>query len=138
MTGKQFKYANNWIIPRPHQISYNYDWSYGNNANTQQVDNNKKPEETEVSDAPPTTTKRTVNKVVYKHPPSGVGKFHKKIGNVNIDAQWSYDYSSDGSSSSSNTTKKPSSATTDTAIPDESTTIATTTTDRDLDENEEE
>jgi hypothetical protein len=138
LTGKQYKYASNWIRPRPHQISYNYDWSYGN-ANTQQVDNNKKPEESEVtSDAPSTTTKRTnINNDVYKHPQSGQGKYHKKIGNVNIDAEWSYNYS-DGSSSSS-TTKKPSSDTTDdTAIPDESTTIATSTTDRDLDENEEE
>lgn len=120
--------------PDAHQISYNYDWSYGN------ADNNK-PVAAPVTESTPTTSaapapavKQTkVKKVSYHHqiPPSGSGQFHKQIGNVKIDAQWSYDHkpAADGSSSSSSTA----------ATPDDTTTIATTTTtDRDLDENEDE
>lgn len=109
--------------PSSHQISYNYDWSLGGNANTQHED----------SPAPATIApKKTIVKQVQiaPIPPSGSGEFHKQIGNVKIDAQWSYDHNP-GSSAASTTAAT-------TTTPDDTTTIATTTTDRDLDENEDE
>lgn len=125
-TGKQYTYSSNWMMPpASHQISYNYDWSVGGDANAQHED---APAPTTV--APKPIAKKTIVKQVQipAIPTSGAGHFRKQIGNKIIDAQWSYDYKP-GSSADGTT------AATTTTTPDDTTTIATTTTDRDLDEN---
>lgn len=109
--------------PSSHQVSYNYDWSYGSDDNTQHED---PPAPTTIA---PKKTKTIVKQVqIAPIPPSGSGQLHKQIGNVKIDAQWSYNHGSSAASTTAATT----------TTPDDTTTIATTTTDRDLDENEDE